>query len=124
MSVIVKEKTFSTSLACPDHGVSIEELEPRMFSFNNPMGACPECNGLGFIQSIDPELLIPDKSLSIVDKALSNIFATMEHTSFYWQVIKALADKYDADIYLPYEELPEKIKNGMDFVFAKPIIKI
>ncbi len=104
------EKTFSTSLACPDHGVSIEELEPRMFSFNNPMGACPECNGLGFIQSIDPELLIPDKSLSIVDKALSNIFATMEHTSFYWQVIKALADKYDADIYLPYEKLPEKFK--------------
>ncbi len=106
----VQEKTFSTSLACPDHGVSIEELEPRMFSFNNPMGACPECNGLGFLQSIDPELLIPDKSLSIVDKALSNIFATMEHTSFYWQVIKALADKYEADIYLPYEELPEKFK--------------
>ena len=52
---VVQEKTFSTSLACPDHGVSIEELEPRMFSFNNPMGACPQCNGLGFIQSIDPE---------------------------------------------------------------------
>ena len=104
------EKTFSTSLACPDHGVSIEELEPRMFSFNNPMGACPECNGLGFIQSIDPDLLIPDQSLSIVDKALSNIFATMEHTSFYWQVIKALADKYDADIYLPYKDLPKKFK--------------
>lgn len=51
----VEEKTFSTSLACPEHGVSIEELEPRMFSFNNPMGACPECNGLGFIQSIDPD---------------------------------------------------------------------
>lgn len=104
------EKTFSTSLACPDHGVSIEELEPRMFSFNNPMGACPECNGLGFIQSIDPDLLIPDKELSIVDKALSNIFATMEHTSFYWQMIKALADKYDADIYLPYKDLPKKFK--------------
>ncbi len=106
----VFEKTFSTSLACPDHGVSIEELEPRMFSFNNPMGACPECNGLGFIQSIDPDLLIPNQELSIVDKALSNIFATMEHTSFYWQVIKALADKYDADIYLPYKDLPKKFK--------------
>ena len=106
----VFEKTFSTSLACPDHGVSIEELEPRMFSFNNPMGACPECNGLGYIQSIDPDLLIPDQSLSIVDKALNNIFATMEHTSFYWQVIKALADKYDADIYMPYKDLPEEFK--------------
>lgn len=107
---VVFEKTFSTSLACPDHGVSIEELEPRMFSFNNPMGACPECNGLGYIQSIDPDLLIPDQSLSIVDKALSNIFATMEHTSFYWQVIKALADKYDADITVPYKDLSEEFK--------------
>ena len=106
----VMEKTFSTSLACPEHGVSIVELEPRMFSFNNPMGACPECNGLGFIQSIDPELLIPDQSLSIVDKALGNIFATMEHTSFYWQVIKALADAYDADLTVPYRELPEEFK--------------
>ncbi len=106
----VNEKTFSTSLACPDHGVSIEELEPRMFSFNNPMGACPECNGLGFIQTIDPDLLIPDQNLSIVDKALGNIFATMEHTSFYWQVIKALADEYDVDITLPYKDLPEEFK--------------
>ena len=64
-----REKTFSTSLACPEHGVSIEELEPRMFSFNNPMGACPECKGLGFIQRVDPDILIPDQSLSIVDKA-------------------------------------------------------
>ena len=106
-----REKTFSTSLACPDHGVSIEELEPRMFSFNNPMGACPECNGLGFIQSIDPELVIPNQDVSIIDKALSNIFATMEHTSFYWQVIKALADKYDVDLELPYRELPDEFKN-------------
>ncbi|MBP3384895.1 MAG: excinuclease ABC subunit UvrA [Firmicutes bacterium] len=106
----VQEKTFSTSLACPDHGISIEELEPRMFSFNNPMGACPECAGLGFVQTIDPELLIPDQDVSIVDKALVNIFATMEHTSFYWQVIKALADKYDADIELPYKDLPEAFK--------------
>ncbi len=106
----VKEKTFSTSLACPYHGVSIEELEPRMFSFNNPMGACPECNGLGFIQSIDPDLVIPDQELSIVDKALGNIFATMEYTSFYWQVIKALADKYGADLELPYKDLPEEFK--------------
>ena len=102
------EKTFSTSLACPDHGVSIDELEPRMFSFNNPLGACPDCKGLGYVQKIDPELLIPDRSKSIVDKALGNAFASMEYTSYYWQVIKALADKYDADIQLPLEELPDK----------------
>ena len=106
----VEEKTFSTSLACPEHGVSIEELEPRMFSFNNPMGACPECNGLGFIQSIDPDLIISDKDKSINEKCLSNVFATMEYTSYYWQVIRALAEKYGADMDTPYKDLPKKFK--------------
>lgn len=109
----IEEKTFSTSLACPDHGVSIEELEPRMFSFNNPMGACPECNGLGFIQSIDPDLIIPDQDKSINDKCLSNIFATMEHSSFYWQVIRALADKYNADLDTPFNELPKDFRQAL-----------
>lgn len=107
---VQEEKTFSTSLACPDHGVSIEELEPRMFSFNNPMGACPDCNGLGFIQRIDPDLIIPDQDKSINDKCLSNVFSTMEYTSFYWQVIRALAEKYDADMDTPYKDLPKKFK--------------
>ena len=107
----VEEKTYSTSLACPDHGVSIEELEPRMFSFNNPLGACPNCNGLGFIQRIDPDLIIPDQDKSINEKCLSNVFSTMEFTSFYWQVIKALADKYGADLDTPYKDLPKKFKD-------------
>ena len=106
-----KEKTFSTSLACPEHGVSIDELEPRMFSFNNPLGACPECKGLGYLQKVDPDLLIPDQSKSILDKALVNAFATMEFTSFYWQVIKALADKYKADITKPFNKLPKKFRD-------------
>ncbi len=106
-----EERTFSTSLACPEHGVSIDELEPRMFSFNNPLGACPECKGLGFINTIDPDLLIPDQDISILDKALGNAFASMEYTSYYWQVIKALADKYDADLNLPFKELPEKFRD-------------
>ena len=106
-----EEKTFSTSLACPEHGVSIEELEPRMFSFNNPMGACPECNGLGFIQQVDPDLLIPDQSLSIMDKALRNVFSTMEFTSYYWQVIRALADMYGVDLSTPYGKLPKKFRD-------------
>ncbi len=105
-----EEKTFSTSLACPEHGMSIEELEPRMFSFNNPLGACPECNGLGFIQRIDPDLIIPDQDKSINEKCLSNVFATMEYTSFYWQVIHALAEKYGADMDTPFKNLPEKFK--------------
>lgn len=109
-SSIDTEKTFSTSLACPEHGVSIEELEPRMFSFNNPLGACPECKGLGFVQSIDPDLLIPEQDKSINDGCLSNIFSTMEHTSYYWQVLRALAEMYDADLDTPYSELPKKFK--------------
>jgi len=109
----VSERTFSTSLACPEHGVSIEELEPRMFSFNNPMGACEECKGLGFIQRIDPDLIIPEQDKSIEEKCLSNIFATMEHTSFYWQVIKALADMYDVDLHTPYKDLPKKFRDKL-----------
>ena len=105
-----EEKTFSTSLACPEHGVSIEELEPRMFSFNNPLGACPGCNGLGFIQRIDPDLIITDTDKSINEKCLSNVFATMEYTSFYWQVINALAEKYGASLDTPYKDLPEGFK--------------
>ena len=108
-----EEKTFSTSLACPEHGISIEELEPRMFSFNNPMGACPECNGLGFIQRIDPNLIIPDQELSINENCLSSVFATMEHTGFYWQVIKALADKYEVNLDTPYKELPVEFKQAL-----------
>lgn len=104
------ERTFSTSLACPEHGVSVEELEPRMFSFNNPMGACPECNGLGFIQKIDPDLIIPDTEKSINEKCLGNVFATMEYTSYYWQVLRALAEKYGADFDTPFKDLPEEFK--------------
>ena len=104
------ERTFSTSLACPEHGVSIDEIEPRMFSFNNPLGACPECKGLGYMQKVDPDLLIPDQSKSILDKALVNAFATMEFTSYYWQVIRALADKYKADLSKPFNKLPKRFR--------------
>lgn len=105
------ERTFSTALACPEHGVSVDELEPRMFSFNNPLGACPECKGLGFLQKVDPDLLIPDQNKSILDKALVNAFATMEYTSYYWQVIDALAKKYGADLELPFRKLPKKFRD-------------
>ncbi len=107
-----QEKTFSTKLACPDHGVSIEELEPRMFSFNSPFGACPSCNGLGFMQKIDPELII-DEDKSIIDGALGKIFASMEFTGFYRQVIDALADEHNVDLSVPYKDLPAKFKKEL-----------
>lgn len=107
-----QEKTFSTKLACPDHGVSIEELEPRMFSFNSPFGACPSCNGLGFMQKIDPELII-DADKSIIDGALGKIFASMEFTGFYRQVIDALANEHNVDLSVPYKDLPAKFKKEL-----------
>lgn len=101
------EKIYSTKLACPDHGISIEELEPRMFSFNNPFGACPECNGLGFLQRIDPDLII-DKEQSIINGALGKVFASMEYKGFYRQEVEALANMHDVDISVPYKELPRR----------------
>ncbi|MEG1068058.1 MAG: excinuclease ABC subunit UvrA [Anaerovoracaceae bacterium] len=101
------EKTFSTKLACPIHGVSIEELEPRMFSFNSPFGACPTCNGLGFTQKLEPNLII-DVDKSIGEGALGNIFASMEITGFYRQMIEALAKDHKVDLFTPYKDLPEK----------------
>ena len=105
--------TFSTKLACPDHGISIEELEPRMFSFNSPFGACPVCNGLGFLQKIDPDLIITEPELSIPQGALSNVFASMEITGFYRQMIDALAKVHGVDINTPYKEFPETFKEEL-----------
>ncbi|MCL2112231.1 MAG: excinuclease ABC subunit UvrA [Clostridiales bacterium] len=104
------ERMFSTKLACPEHGVSIEELEPRMFSFNSPFGACPVCNGLGFIQQIDPALILTQPDKSILNGALAGIFASMEFSGFYRQMIDALATEQNVDLSLPWDELPEKFK--------------
>ncbi|MDD2217558.1 MAG: excinuclease ABC subunit UvrA [Eubacteriales bacterium] len=108
------ERTFSTKLACPEHGGSIEELEPRLFSFNAPFGACSHCSGLGFVRSIDPALIITEQGKSIVNGALSRVFASMDMAgSFYRQVIQALADEHGIDINTPYKDLPEKFKQEL-----------
>ncbi|MBQ2218199.1 MAG: excinuclease ABC subunit UvrA, partial [Firmicutes bacterium] len=73
-----EEKLFSTKLACPDHGISVGELEPRSFSFNSPFGACPKCNGLGFISYVDPDLVVEDPNKSIDEGALKNAYAMVE----------------------------------------------
>nr|WP_315023505.1 excinuclease ABC subunit UvrA [uncultured Aminipila sp.] len=107
------DKVFSTKLACPDHGISLEELEPRMFSFNSPFGACPDCNGLGFSEKIDPDLIIEKQELSIAGGCLGNIFASMEITGFYRQMIEALAKEHGADLDTPYNKLPDKFKKEL-----------
>lgn len=108
-----EDMLFSTKLACPDHGISIEELEPRMFSFNSPFGACPACNGLGFIQKIDPDLIITEKNLSIEEGALGDVFSSMEFGTFYRQLIEALARDHGVDIATPYKDLPKKFKDEL-----------
>lgn len=107
------ELLFSTKFACPDHGVSIEELEPRMFSFNSPFGACPKCNGLGFIQKIDPDRVITDENLSIANGVLGAIFSSMEYGSFYRQMIEALAKEHSVALDTPYHSLPKEFKKEL-----------
>src|SRR5213595_2070635 len=85
--------TFSENFACPEHGVSLPELQPRIFSFNSPHGACPRCTGLGAQQEIDPDLLVPDPSLSIDDAAL--VPWSVGGTGYYESVIQAIADRYE-----------------------------
>jgi excinuclease ABC subunit A len=102
-----EEMLFSQNFACPDHGVSLAELQPRIFSFNAPHGACPRCTGLGSQQEIDPDLLVPDPSLSIDDGALVP-WSLGGSSGFYEAVIAAVADRYELDTSLPWQELAEE----------------
>lgn len=106
---INKEETFSTKLACPEHGSSLPELEPRMFSFNSPFGACETCSGLGFTETILPETII-DMDKSIARGALKRIFATMEYSGFHKNMVKVMAELNGIDLSLPFRDLPEKFK--------------
>lgn len=106
------EKTFSSKLACPDHGVSIEELEPRMFSFNAPFGACPTCSGIGYTQKLNPAKLV-NEELSIPDGALALVFGSMEFSGFYRQMVNALAEDHGVDIRKPLKELPEAFRKEL-----------
>src|SRR5580765_4441829 len=98
-----EELTFSERFACPEHGVSLPELQPRIFSFNSPHGACPRCTGLGAQQEIDPDLLVPDPSLSIAEGAL--VPWSVGNSNFYESVIQAIADRWEIDLDKPWQEL-------------------
>lgn len=104
---------FSQSFSCPDCGVSISEIEPRSFSFNNPFGACPVCFGLGYKMEFDPELMIPDRSLSLAQGAISVMGwqSSGSDGSFTNAILKALAKEYGFSLDTPFEELPKKIQN-------------
>src|SRR3954469_8126907 len=98
--------TYSERFACPEHGVSLPELQPRIFSFNSPHGACPRCTGLGAQQEIDPDLLVPDPSLSISEGAL--VPWAVGNSGFYESVIQAIAERYEIPLDEPWENLTDE----------------
>ena len=105
--------TFSQSFSCPDCNISISEVEPRSFSFNNPFGACPDCVGLGYKMEFDVNLMIPDMRLSINEKAIvvNGWQSCHEKGSFTNATLQALCQKYGFDLDTPFEEYPEDIRN-------------
>ncbi len=97
-----REQTYSERFACPEHGVSLPELQPRIFSFNSPHGACPRCTGLGAQQEIDPDLLVPDPTLPLAEALVSL------SGNWYEAVIQAIADRYEIDLDTPWQDLTEE----------------
>ena len=112
--------SFSQNFSCPDCGISIDEIEPRIFSFNNPFGACPECHGLGIKMEFDEELLIADKSKSLIDGAVAapGWQSVVDTGSYSRAILDALAKEYKFKLNTPYEDLPQEIRdifiNGTD----------
>ena len=103
---------FSQSFSCPDCGISIDEIEPRSFSFNNPFGACPDCFGLGYKMEFDEDLMIPNKRISLAEGAIQVMGwqSSSDPSSYTYAVLKALSLEYGFDLNTPYEELPENIQ--------------
>lgn len=104
---------FSQSFSCPDCGISVDEIEPRSFSFNNPFGACPDCLGLGYKMEFDIDLMIPDQSLSIAQGAIAVVGwqSCVTQGSFSRAILDALAKEYEFSLETPFKDYPEKIKN-------------
>ena len=104
---------FSQSFSCPDCGISIDEIEPRSFSFNNPFGACPVCHGLGFKMEFDVDLMIPDKRLSIAEGAITVLGwqSCTDPKSYTRAILDALAEEYGFDLNTPFQDLPEDIQD-------------
>ena len=114
-----KEHLFSNKFACPICGYSLQELEPRLFSFNNPMGACPECDGLGHIEFFDPKRIVAFPNLSLASGAIKG---WDRRNQFYFQMLTNLAEYYGFDLDVPFEKLPEKAQDAVLFGSGKQAI--
>ena len=117
---------FSESFSCPECGVSIEEIEPRSFSFNNPFGACPECTGLGYKMEFDENLMIPDKSLAISQGAIAVMGwqSCTDKSSFTRAILDAMSEAYGFSLDTPYQELPEEVRNVLLYGTNGKVLKV
>lgn len=104
-----EDMLFSQNYACPEHGVSVEELTPRMFSFNNPFGACPKCTGLGVFMRVDPDLVIPDPNKSIAQGGIKGSGWAMEGSTIATMYFEALAKKFKFSLDTPIKDLPDEV---------------
>ena len=118
--------TFSQNFSCPDCGISVDEVEPRSFSFNNPFGACPDCFGLGYKMEFDEDLMIPDKSLSINQGAITAMGwqSCTDKTSFSGAILNALAKEYDFSLDTPFEDYPKEIHDILIYGTGGKIVKV
>ena len=121
-----KPMLFSQSFACPDCDISIAEVEPRSFSFNNPFGACPECSGLGYKMEFDEDLLIPDKSLSINQGAITGTGwqSCQKPGSFTRAILDAMCEEYGFDLDTPFEQYPKKIHDLIIYGTGGKVLKV
>ena len=108
-----QRRLFSQNFACPDCGISIEELQPRMFSFNNPVGACPECTGIGYLMKFDPDMVIPDRSLSLKQGAISapGWMSSNQPESFTYKILEQLSLKYHFSLDTPFQDLSKEVQD-------------
>jgi len=118
-----QEQIFSEHFACPDCGISYEELSPRMFSFNSPYGACPDCDGLGSQMEIDPDLLVPDDRKSLSEGAIVPL-GEQPRGNWYSAILKGLAKQYDFDFVTPYYKLPEQAKHVLLYGTSGGIVSV
>lgn len=117
---------FSQSFSCPDCNIAIDEIEPRNFSFNNPLGACPECHGIGMKMEFDEDLMIPDKNISLADGAITVIGwqSSSEKGSYTRCTLEALAKEYNFDLNTPYKDLPDNIRYMILYGTNGKIVKV
>ena len=108
-----EEILYSQNYACPDHGVSITELSPRMFSFNNPFGACPKCTGLGMFLRVDPQLIIPDPNKTIAQGGIKASGWALEGNTIAQMYLEGIAEKYDFSFHKPIKDLPKEAVNAI-----------